>query len=156
MLVAAGGRLPPGPVKWSRMRCQRGACGALVIPDDRWEPCHLSREGGGGPSQGTDTAEAVARPSREEVLAGSFAEAAATLGLYAWHPHLHFIPPLRCPGYLKPQLFLEAAPAMPRGGGEGIPQPRPSFSPQIFLRITPPSYVPLRCAPLLQGRQSPP
>lgn len=72
MLVAAGGRLPPGPVKWSRMRGQRGACGALVIPDDRWEPCHLSREGGGGPLQGTDTAAAVARPSREEVLAGSF------------------------------------------------------------------------------------
>lgn len=137
MLVAAGGRLPPGPVKWSRMRCQRGACGALVIPDDRWEPCHLSREGEGGPSQGTDTAEAVARPSREEVLAGSFAEAAATLGLYAWHPHLHFIPPFRCPGYLKPQLFLEAAPAMPLGEGKAFPNPGHHSHPKSSLGLHP-------------------
>lgn len=141
LVAAAGGRLPPGPVKWSRMQGQRGACGALVIPDDRWEPCHLSREEGGGPLQGTDTAAVVARPSREEVLAGSFTKPAATLGLYAWHPHLHFIPSLRCPGYLKPQLFLEAAPAMTRGEGKASSSPGHRFHPKSSLGLHPLSML---------------
>lgn len=83
---------------------------------------------------------AVAGPGREEVLAGSLARAAATLGPYAWHPQPHFIPSLHRSGYAEPQLFLEAAPTMTPRGGEGTPQAQ---------TITPTLTLPYDCTPFL-------
>lgn len=92
---------------------------------------------------------AVAGPGREEeVLAGNLARAAATLGLYAWHPHPPFLPSLHRSGYPEPRRFLEAAPTMtPRGGEGALPGPDHHSHPNS-------SYVPLGCVPLIWGTQS--
>lgn len=67
---------------------------------------------------------------QEEVLRGSLARNAASLGLYGWHfisfPHL--IPTPHCPGDHEPWLFLEKAPAKNPGRGEGAPPDHHSHS----------------------------
>lgn len=97
----------------------------------------------------------VAGPGREEVLAGSLARAAATLGLHARHPHTHFILSLCRPGNPEPLLFVEEAPKWIRGEGKR-PQAQSSLAqpsyPKPSCRIAPSSRILLGCSALAWER----
>lgn len=113
-----GGRLPPGPVKWSRdrMQGQRGACGALVIPDDRWEPCHLEQghQAEQGPCRGCSSAGWARQGWGLGWQLGQGCSHSWPLWLA---PNPHFISSFHLPGYPEPQVFLVEGPAVnPRGG----------------------------------------
>ena len=88
-------------------------------------------------------------------MAGSMARAAATLGLHARHPHLHFILSLCRPGNPEPLLFVEEAPKWIRGEGKR-PQAQSSLAqpsyPKPSCRIAPSSRILLGCSALAWER----
>lgn len=120
--AGGGGRAGGSPrrAKRSRMRGQRGACAARPSPRTGGSPPPEQR-GRERPCRGQARRR---RPpdQAERSLGGQLGQGAATLGLQAWHPLTHLIPSLRFPGYLKPQLFLEVAPAMIQGEGKASPR----------------------------------
>lgn len=62
--------LRPGQTVLARTRGHRVACGALVIPDDRWEPCHLERGCRRAGTHGGNTAAEAEWAVRKSGLAG--------------------------------------------------------------------------------------